>query len=90
VNPISPGSEIEIVYSISSSQPGGFNFDEFNWVGYYQDAAAGMRAAFGHSEDVDKQTITFKSPEADFSATPRIGTAPLTVSFTDLSAGDNC
>jgi hypothetical protein len=58
-NPISSGSTVEIVYSISSSQAGAFNLDEFNWVGYYQDALAGMRAAFGHSENVDKQTITF-------------------------------
>jgi PKD repeat protein len=86
-NPISPGSTIEIVYSISSLQPGTFSFNEFNWVGYYPNAQAGMKAAFGHSENADKETITFQSPEADFSANPRVGTAPLTVAFTDLSAG---
>ena len=63
-----------------------------NWVGYYQTAPEGERAAFGHSEDVDKQTITFtgtpQPPDANFSGTPTTGTAPLEVSFTDSSTGD--
>jgi PKD repeat protein len=90
-NPISQNSTVEIVYSVSSSQAGAFAFDEFNWVGYYQSAPEGMRAAFGHSEDVDKRIVTFKEaslpPAASFSGSPRSGGAPLTVSFTDLSTG---
>ncbi|MBE9575057.1 MAG: cadherin-like domain-containing protein [Proteobacteria bacterium] len=58
-NPIPPNYTVEIVYSVSSTQEGTFDFDEFNWVGYYQNAAEGEREAFGHSEDADKQTITF-------------------------------
>ena len=58
-NTISENSIVEIVYSVTSSQAGDFDFDEFNWVGYYQTAPEGERAAFGHSEDVDKQTIAF-------------------------------
>ena len=59
-NPISPNYTVEIVYSISSRQTGTFDFDEFGWVGYYQEAPEGERVAFGHSEDADRQTITFK------------------------------
>lgn len=62
-NPIPPNYTVEIVYSISSIQEGTFDFDEFGWVGYYQDAAEGEREAFGHSEDDDKQTITFAPSE---------------------------
>ncbi len=58
-NPISQNSVLEVVYSFSSSQAGSFNFDEFHWVGFYQTAPAEQMAAFGHSEDTDKQTITF-------------------------------
>lgn len=58
-NPTPSNYTVEIVYSISSSQEGIFDFDEFAWVGYYQEAAEGERAAFGHSEDDDKQTIRF-------------------------------
>ena len=58
-NPIPPNYTVEIVYSVSSTDDGTFDFDEFDWVGYYQNATEGYREAFGHSEDADKQTITF-------------------------------
>jgi len=91
-NPIQQNSTVEIVYSITSSQAGAFNFDEFNWVGYYQTAPEVERAAFGHSEDTDKQTITFTTnpvtPVANFAGSPTSGMAPLTVNFTDQSTGD--
>lgn len=58
-NPIHTNASAEIVYSLSSNQEGTFNCDNFNWVGYYQDAPEGQRAAFGYSEDDDKQTISF-------------------------------
>ena len=57
-NPIPPNYTVEIVYSVSSTDDGTFDFDEFDWVGYYQDAAEGEREAFGHSVD-NQQTITF-------------------------------
>ena len=56
-NPISTDSIVEIIYSVTSARAGTFNFDEFNWVGYYQGSS---RAAFGNSEDVDKKTIRFR------------------------------
>ena len=91
-NPIPQNSTVDIVYSITSSQAGDFNFDEFNWVGYYQTAPQVERAAFGHSEDTDKQTITFTTnpvtPVANFVGSPTSGMAPLTVNFTDQSTGD--
>ena len=91
-NPISQSATVEIVYTVTSSQVGTFDFDEFSWVGYYETALDGERAAFGHSEDADKQTITFTEapypPVANFSGTPTTGTAPLEVSFTDSSTGE--
>lgn len=64
-NTISSGSTVEIVYSVSSGQEGTFHFDEFNWVGYYQNTPVGERAAFGHSEADDQKTITFTSDNTD-------------------------
>lgn len=91
-NTINQSATLKIVYRITSSQAGTFSLDEFCWAGYYQDAAAGEKAAFGHSEDADKQTITFTAnpelPVANFSGTPTTGTAPLEVSFTDSTTGD--
>lgn len=91
-NPVSHNAKVEIVYTISSSQEGTFFLDEFNWVGYYQTAPEGQTAAFGHSEDIDKQKLVFISenqpPVAHFSANPTTGVAPLSVSFTDFSTGD--
>jgi hypothetical protein len=62
-NPISSGSAVEIIYSLSLSQAGTFHLDEFSWVGYYQ---GGSRAAFGHSEDTDKGTIAFSFLDVSF------------------------
>jgi uncharacterized repeat protein (TIGR01451 family) len=58
-NPVSQGSIVEIVYTITSSNAGAFGFNEFNWVGYYQTSSEGERAAFGYSEAEDKHALTF-------------------------------
>jgi len=58
-NPVSQNSTVEIVYSVTSSQEGALDFDEFHWVGYYQEAVDGQGSAFGHSQTEDQQTISF-------------------------------
>ena len=55
-NPISYLSTVQIVYSIHTSQSGVYNFNEFNWVGYY---AILSSSAFGYSEMSDQATIQF-------------------------------
>jgi len=69
-NPLSTGANLVIIYTISSSQEGIFNFDEFNWVGYYETAPEGERAAFGHSDDADKKTISFIATGPGISVSP--------------------
>ena len=59
-NPIPPNQTLQIVYSFRSAQEGTFDFDEFHWIGHYQEAPLGEKAAFGHSEDSDQQNIMFK------------------------------
>jgi parallel beta-helix repeat protein len=54
-HPLASGSTVEIVYTLNSGQAGTFNLDEFDWAGYY---AGGSRAAFGHSENSDKKSLT--------------------------------
>jgi len=58
-NPISTDHTVEIVYTVTYSAQGTFNFDEFSWVGYYETGAEGEREAFGNSVEIDKQTIIF-------------------------------
>jgi hypothetical protein len=53
-NSIPSGANVEIVYTVSSDQPGTFHLDEFHWVGYYE---GGVGSAFGYSEGADKKTI---------------------------------
>ena len=60
-NPLSPSSIVEIIYSITPEESGTFNFDEFQWIGYYQGAPEGQRAVFGHSEEDDRRIVTFGS-----------------------------
>jgi hypothetical protein len=55
-NPLSPYDSLVIVYTVTALHVGAFNFDEFSWVGYFQSAQA---AAFGYSEQIDKQSIKF-------------------------------
>ena len=50
----------EIVYSATSSQAGTFDFDEFHWVGYYQNAPESQRAAFGYNQTGDQITFSFQ------------------------------
>ena len=47
---------VQIIYAISSSVSGTFDFKEFSWEGYYQNTAA---AAFGYSETNDAQRVVF-------------------------------
>jgi hypothetical protein len=54
-HPLPSGSTAEIVYTLSSTQAGTFNLNEFSWVGYYQ---GGSKAAFGHSENSDKKSLS--------------------------------
>ncbi|RJP92382.1 MAG: hypothetical protein C4518_06940 [Desulfobacteraceae bacterium] len=59
-NPINSSGSLEIIYTVSSSRADSFRFDQFNWAGYYQKLPDDdEKAAFGHSEITDKQTITF-------------------------------
>ena len=64
-NPIPEDVFVEIVYSVTSDAAGVFNLDEFNWVGYFQDASSGERASFGHSEEGDRQVVTFTGKPGD-------------------------
>jgi len=61
-NPVYSGSIVEIIYIIRSSQEGLFHLHEFHWVGYFQD---GSGAAFGHSDDIAKRTVSFLLIEQD-------------------------
>lgn len=82
-NPIDSNSRLEIVYSISSDLLGTFNFDEFNWVGYYQDANEAERASFGYNEEADKVTVTFLNnpPEAIDDSTQTLEDSPATINI---------
>lgn len=82
-NPIDSNSRLEIVYSVSSDQLGTFNFDEFHWVGYYQDANEGERAAFGYNEETDKLTVNFLNspPEAINDSTSTLEDSPITINI---------
>ena len=54
-NPLGGGATLEIVYSVTGTQAGTFDLNEFNWAGYFE----GGTPAFGYSEDADKKTIVF-------------------------------
>jgi len=54
-NPLGAGATLEIVYSVTGTQAGDFDLNEFNWAGYYE----GGTPAFGYSEAADKKTIAF-------------------------------
>jgi uncharacterized repeat protein (TIGR01451 family) len=56
-NPLVSNSTMTIVYSITCSASGSYNFDEFNWVGYDVSGATG---AFGCSENGDKTAVVFQ------------------------------
>jgi len=65
--------EVDILFTITSTETGTFLFDEYSWAGYFKDAAVGERAAFGHSEVNDGVEITFMDEtdeEAESSITP--------------------
>jgi hypothetical protein len=92
-NPIPENSTVVIVYHVTSSEAGTFNFDEFNWVGYYQNAPEEERAALGHSEEADNKTITFSQnpdsvPPVRLNGTPT-GTLPSGTTETTLSLSTN-
>jgi len=65
-DPVSSGSTVDIVFTVQSSTAGTYNLDEFSWGGFFLNDS---QAAFGHSEDVDKQVLTFTI--ADHSHPPR-------------------
>jgi len=65
-NPVSQDTMVEIVYTVTSSDPGVFSLDEFSWVGLYQNAPAGLRTAFGYSQPQDQQPISFVSCLGNF------------------------
>ncbi len=46
INSVYSDYTVEIIYTLSSSGEGAFNLDDFSWVGYYQVALPGERAAF--------------------------------------------
>ncbi len=60
-NPVlsDPNGSLEIVYTVTSATSGAFDFEEFCWVGYYQDI---VESTFGYSEASDSQTVLFDSP----------------------------
>ncbi len=64
-NPVSQDSIVDIVHTVTSSSAGVFCLNEFNWVGFYQNAPIGMRPAFGYSQNEDQQTIRFYSNADD-------------------------
>jgi hypothetical protein len=87
-NPIGSGVTLEIIYDVTSSQEGTFDFDEFNWVGYYQDGDVGQRAAFGHSEDGDMETIDFILPPMN--EPPELDPAPAAPAGGGGGGGGGC
>jgi len=87
-NPIPSGSDLEIAYSISSPQTGTFHFNQFHWIGYYE---GWSEAAFGHSEDADKKTITFLEniffvTDSDTVSVPEAGVATFRVKLSSQPA----
>jgi len=58
-NPIPSGSNVQIVYTITSQFRGYYSLYESSWAGYFPDAPGGEAAAFGHSESDDWQTVFF-------------------------------
>lgn len=68
-NPISPGSALEIIYTMSTNSNATVILDEFNWVTYYFNTKNEGNAGFGYSEKEDKII-------ADFSAPPPSQTPP--------------
>jgi hypothetical protein len=57
-NPVPPRSAVRIVFTISSSSPGAFNLEQFQWVGY---DSSQSNAVFGCSESADRMTVNFLS-----------------------------
>lgn len=82
VENLSAGEEKTVVYNVtvpSNSKPG--NFTVSGRVSAYSVPAVPVE---GSSQVI----VTYPSLEADFSATPLLGDAPLTVQFTDLSSSN--
>lgn len=55
-NPVPEQGVVEIVYSISSSTPGTFSIQDFNWAGF---DPIDTNVFFGYSEPGNQQTISF-------------------------------
>ncbi len=56
--PVPSGGSVQVVYLLTSAQSGVFEFNEFNWMGYYQSS---REAAFGHSEGGERRSITIRA-----------------------------
>lgn len=81
-NPVeSSGGGARLVYTLLvQGQGSAYDGNHHGWAGWLASEPAGT-AVFGY------QYYT-NTVNADFSGSPRLGLAPLAVSFTDLSAGD--
>lgn len=55
-NEVLQDASVEITYFLSATEEGIFDLDEFHWVGYFE---GGVGAAFGYSEEEDRETIVF-------------------------------
>jgi hypothetical protein len=65
-NPVPSHTGVRIVYSISSSNSGVFNLQQFSWV---QFSLASTNAAFGYSENTNQQSVGFVTTAAPVSVT---------------------
>jgi hypothetical protein len=55
-NPVSSQTSVQIVYSVTSPEPGLYDFQQFEWAGNF---AGTTNTAFGYSEDSDRKTVRF-------------------------------
>lgn len=61
-NPVPASARVEISFSLSSTTPGTFNLQEYDWMAYSASSPGGV---FGHSGLAEQQVLTFlNSPPA--------------------------
>lgn len=89
-NPIVSGETLKIVYSITSPNDGIFDFEEFHWVGYFQDAPVDERASFGHNKDTEEQVLVFKEIAADETRDDLVSDEILKKNAANDSSSDGC
>ncbi len=56
-HPVPPAATVEIAYALRAGAEGEFRLDEFHWVGYFEDAQEGEKAAFGFSDSEDQEVV---------------------------------